>query len=104
MTTGVNHMKPEAREKFMTWHQEQVDNNYVFDFRHEILKYCRSDVDILAECCKLYRGMFMEATDTGNDETGIDPFDTATTIAGYCMQVYRTKFLQKDTIALLPQQ
>ena len=100
---GVNFMKPEAREKFMAWHQEQVDNNYVFDFRHEILKYCRSDVDILAECCKLYRGMLMEATDTGNDETGIDPFDTATTIAGYCMQVYRTKFLQKDTIALLPQ-
>ena len=100
---GVNSMKPEAREKFMTWHQEQVNNNYVFDFRHEILKYCRSDVDILAQCCKLYRGMLMEATDTGNDETGIDPFDTATTIAGYCMQVYRTKFLQKDTIALLPQ-
>ena len=100
---GVDFMKPEAREKFMTWHQEQVDNNYVFDFRHEILKYCRSDVDILAECCKLYREMFKEATDTGNDETGIDPFDTATTIAGYCMQVYRTKFLQKDTIALLPQ-
>ena len=100
---GVNHMKPEAREKFMTWHQEQVDNNYVFDFRHEILEYCRSDVDILAECCKLYREKLKGATDTGNDETGIDPFDTATTIAGYCMQVYRTKFLQKDTIALLPQ-
>ena len=100
---GVNFMKPEAREKFMTWHQEQAENNYVFDFRHEILKYCRSDVDILAVCCKLYRGMLMEATDTGNDETGIDPFDTATTIAGYCMQVYRTNFLQKDTIALLPQ-
>ena len=100
---GVNYMKPEAREKFMTWHQEQVDNNYVFDFQHEILKYCRSDVDILAECCKLYREMFKKATDTGNDETGIDPFDTATTIAAYCMQVYRTKFLQKDTIALLPQ-
>ena len=100
---GVDFMKPEAREAFMTWHQEQVENDYVFDFRHEILKYCRSDVDILAQCCKLYRGMLMEATDTGNDETGIDPFDTATTIAGYCMQVYRTKFLQKDTIALLPQ-
>ena len=100
---GADFMKPEAREKFMTWHQEQVENNYVFDFRHEILKYCRSDVNIMAECCKLYRGMLMEATDTCNDETGIDPFDTATTIAGYCMQVYRTKFLQKDTIALLPQ-
>ena len=100
---GADYMKPEAREKFMTWHQEQLDNNYVFDFQHEILEYCRSDVDILAECCKLYREMFKKVTDTGNDETGIDPFDTATTIASYCMQVYRTKFLQKDTIALLPQ-
>ena len=100
---GVNYMKPEAREKFMTWHQEQVDNNYVFDFQQEILKYCRSDVDILAQCCGLYREMFKLATDTGNDETGMDPFDSATTVAAYCMEVYRTKFLQKDTIALLPQ-
>ena len=100
---GANYMKPEAREKFMTWHQEQVENNYVFDFQEEILKYCRSDVDILAECCKMYREMLKKATDTGNDETGLDPFDSATTIAAYCMQVYRTKFLRKDTIALLPQ-
>ena len=101
---GVDFMKPEAREAFMTWHQEQVENNYVFDFRHEILRYCRSDVDILAQCCKLYREMLKLATSMdGDPETGIDPFDTATTIAGYCMQVYRTKFLQKDTIALLPQ-
>ena len=100
---GANYMKPAEREKFMAWHQEQVDNNYVFDFQHEILEYCRSDVDIMAQCCRLYREMFRKATDTGNDETGMDPFDTATTIAAYCMQVYRTKFLQKDTIALLPQ-
>ena len=100
---GVKYMKPAEREKFMTWHQEQVDNNYVFDFQKEILKYCRSDVDILAKCCLLYRELFRLATDTGNDETGLDPFDSVTTIAAYCMQVYRTKFLQKDTIALLPQ-
>ena len=99
---GVNYKKPAEREAFMTWHQEQVDNNYVFDFRHEILKYCRSDVDILAKCCILYREMFKEVT-AMDDEMGIDPFDKATTIAGYCMQVYRTKFLEKDTIALLPQ-
>ena len=101
---GVNYMKPAEREKFMAWHQEQVDNNYVFDFQKEILKYCRSDVDILAQCCKLYREMFRLATSMdGNIETGLDPFDSATTIAAYCMEVYRTKFLQKDTIALLPQ-
>ena len=100
---GVNYKKPTEREAFMTWHQEQVDNNYVFDFRHEILKYCRSDVDILAKCCMLYREMLKEVTAMGDDETGIDPFDTSMTIAGYCMKVYRTKFLGKDTIALLPQ-
>ena len=100
---GVNYKKPAEREAFMSWHQEQVDNNYVFNFRHEILKYCRSDVDILAKCCMLYREMLKEVTAMGDDETGIDPFDTSMTIASYCMKVYRTKFLKKDTIALLPQ-
>ena len=99
---GVNFMKPAEREAFMSWHQEQVDNNYVFDFRHEILKYCRSDVDIMAKCCMLYREMLKKETAIDN-ETGIDPFGQALTIASYCMQVYRTKFLEKDTIALLSQ-
>ena len=100
---GANTMKPEAREKFLTWHQEQVENNYVFDFQKEILNYCRSDVDILQKSCNLYREMFMHVTDTTRDDTGLDPFDKAITIAAYCMQVYRTKFLKKDTIALFPQ-
>ena len=90
---GVNFMKPTEREAFIAWHQEQVENNYVFDFRKEIIKYCRSDVDILAKCCRLYREMFKE-------QTNIDPFDKALTIASYCHQVYRTNFLEKDTIAI----
>ena len=90
---GVNFMKPAEREAFIAWHQEQVQNNYVFDFRKEIIKYCRSDVDILAKCCLLYREMF-------RNETDIDPFDKALTIASYCHQVYRTNFLEKDTIAI----
>ena len=93
---GVNFMKPAEREVFMTWHQEQVENNYVFDFQNEITKYCRSDVDILRKCCLLYREMFKE-------ETGIDLFDKPLTIASYCHQVYRTNFLEKDTIAILSQ-
>ena len=90
---GVNFKKPAEREAFIAWHQERVENNYVFDFRKEITSYCRSDVDILAKCCILYREMF-------KDQTGIDPFDKALTIASYCQQVYRTKFLEKDTIAI----
>ena len=52
---GVNFMKPGEREAFMAWHDEQVANNYRYDFREEIIKYCRSDVDILRKCCLLYR-------------------------------------------------
>ena len=90
---GVNFKKPAERKAFIAWHQEQVENNYLFDFRKEIIKYCRSDVDIMAKCCLLYREMFRKETD-------IDPFDKAPTIASYCHQVYRTNFLKKDTIAI----
>ena len=90
---GVNFMKPGEREAFMAWHDEQVANNYRYDFRQEIIKYCRSDVDILRKCCLLYREMFRKETD-------IDPFNKALTIASYCQEVYRTNFLRKDTIAI----
>ena len=90
---GVNFMKPEERDAFIAWHDEQVANNYRYDFREEIIKYCRSDVDILHKCCLLYREMLRKESD-------IDPFNKALTIASYCQEVYRTNFLKKDTIAI----
>ena len=89
-----NTMKPEAREAFLAWHKEQVESNYLFNFREEIIKYCRSDVDILRNCCMKFREMLRDKTD------GIDPFDKCLTIASYCHEVYRTNFLKKDTIAV----
>ena len=90
---GVNFMKPEERKAFIAWHKEQVESNYLFDFQKEIVKYCRSDVDIMRKCCLLFREML-------RDETGIDPFEKSLTIASYCHEVYRTNFLKKDTIAV----
>ena len=90
-----NSMKPEARKAFLTWHKEQRDNNYVFNFNQEIIKYCRSDVDILRKCCLEFREMFRKITD-------IDPFEKCLTIASACHEVYRTNFLEKDTIAVFP--
>ena len=90
---GVNFMKPGEREAFIAWHDEQVANNYRYDFREEIIKYCRSDVDILRKCCLLYREMLREESD-------IDPFNKSLTVASYCQEVYRTNFLEKDTIAI----
>ena len=90
---GVNFMKPGEREAFIAWHDEQVANNYRYDFLSEIIKYCRSDVDIMRKCCLLYREMF-------RNEMDIDPLNKALTIASYCQEVYRTNFLKKDTIAI----
>ena len=86
-------MKPEARVAFLAWYKEQVESNYLFDFKKEIVKYCRSDVDILRECCMEFREML-------RDKTDIDPFEKCLTIASYCHEVYRTNFLKKDTIAV----
>ena len=88
-----NTMKPEVREAFRAWHKEQRDNGYVFNFKEEIIKYCRSDVDILQKCWMEFREMLC-------DITGIDPFEKCLTIASTCHQVYRTNFLKKDTIAV----
>ena len=44
---GYNQMKPDERSKFLKWYEDRVSENYVFDFKKEILEYCRSDVDIL---------------------------------------------------------
>ena len=88
-----NAMKPEVREAFLTWHKEQRDNGYIFNFKEEIIKYCRSDVDILRKCCMEFREMLREIT-------GIDPFEKCLTIASACHEVYRANFLEKDTMAV----
>ena len=88
-----NGMKPKVREEFLTWHKEKVESNYVFNFKEEIEKYCRSDVDILRNCCMKFREMLREIT-------GIDPFEKCITIASVCHEVYRTNYLEKDTIAV----
>ena len=88
-----NGMKPKVREEFLTWHKEKVESNYVFNFKEEIEKYCRSDVDILRNCCMKFREMLREIT-------SIDPFENCITIASVCHEVYRTNYLEKDTIAV----
>ena len=90
---NVNFMKPEERKAFIAWHKEQTESNYLFDFQKEIVKYCRSDVDIMRKCCLLFREMLRK-------ETNIDPFGKSLTIASYCHEVYRTNFLKEDTIAI----
>ncbi|KAL5019204.1 hypothetical protein ScPMuIL_004926, partial [Solemya velum] len=77
----------------------------IFDFRQEMLEYCRSDVDILRKSCLEFRkvmrmatGRYEIVTENGKLEQklvdAIDPFDYVT-IASVCMGVYKTKFLEE---------
>ena len=90
-----NGMSPNEREKFLEWHNDLKENNYIFNFKQEILTYCRSDVDILRRCCLEFRELFRDVTD-------IDPFKQCLTIASACNLVFRTNFLKENTIAILP--
>ena len=64
-------MSPEDRQAFEKWHQEQRANNTLFDFQHELLAYCKSDVRLLKEGCLTFKRMF-EA------QAGFNPFDHIT--------------------------
>ena len=85
----VDNMNIEKREKFLIWYEN--NKHKCFDFYEELLKYCRSDVDILLNSCWKFRKLYMESTGPDNP---IDPFDY-TTIASLCMGTFRAKFLPK---------
>lgn len=91
-------MKPEKRELFMTWYADHQHDH--FDFQNELVRYCRSDVDILRRSCLKFRNMFIEMTSTNNQ--GIDPFDNCITIASACNLVFRTNFLESKSIGIIP--
>ena len=89
-----NTMKPSAREAFVKWYGEESarveSGEYVFDFQRDIVSYCKSDVDILRRGCLSLRDLFI-------DVTGMDPFKKIT-IAGTCLQIFRSNFLHEGTI------
>ena len=69
--------------------------NYVFDFKKEILEYCRSNVDILRRGIMKLREDFIELEN-------IDPLRYIT-IASVCMTIYRSNYMPNKTIAIIPE-
>jgi len=81
----------ETEKHFMVRHEEMSRSNFVFDFKQEIIKYCRNDVDIFRRACMAFRKIFLEHGD-------VCPFVECTTIASTCMKVFRKNFLHKEEI------
>jgi G:T-mismatch repair DNA endonuclease (very short patch repair protein) len=59
----------------------------------ELYEYCNSDVNILRRGCRELRKQFLEIAN-------IDPIRYIT-IAAVCMAIYRSKYIKKDTIAVV---
>ena len=92
---GYNQMKPDERAKFLKWYDDRVSENYIFDFKKEILEYCCSDVDILR------RGMMKLREDFIQMEN-IDPLRYIT-IASVSITIYRSNYTPKRTITIVPE-
>lgn len=88
-------MTENNRTEFVRWHDDLTQQNYVFDFSKEMLEYCENDVDILRRACLVFRKIFVQIAE-------MCPFFEASTIAAACMHVFRSKFLKKDMIGIIP--
>ena len=76
-------------------YDDRVSENYVFDFEKEIVDYCRSDVDILRRSLIKFHEDFIQLEN-------IDPLRYIT-IASVCMTIYRSNYMPKKTIAIVPE-
>lgn len=67
---------------FKKWYDAQEGE---YDFKKELIEYCHSDVDILAQSMEVY-------IRNGIAENGIHPL-TCVTCASYALKVYRTNYM-----------
>ena len=78
-------MSIKEREKFIRWHDEQRKSGVEFNFKKEIMDYCKLDVEILKRACLKFRELVMECGK-------ICPFTDYCAIASTCMKVFRRNF------------
>ena len=88
-------MDSKKREKFLTWYNQKVASNAVFDFQEELLKYCRSDVKLLKEGCLKFLQEFKEIA-------GFNPLIQSVSIASACNYFWCKEKLEEDLFALEP--
>ena len=85
-------MSPEAKTKFIAWHNRQ--QHVLFDFAKELEAYCRSDVRLLKEGCLEFQRLFQQ-------NAHFNPFEQMT-IASACNRDLRKNRMEPDTIASEP--
>ena len=88
-------MMPNKKEELLRWHADQVRRNVTFNFKLEMIAYCRSDVALLKAGCIKFQQEF-------ESQAGFNPMVECITIASACNLYWRTHHLQPNTIAVEP--
>lgn len=91
---GVDTMKTPDRSKFIQWYNSEKSENKFFNNKQELIAYCKQDVNILRLACLKFRSLLFELT-------SVDPFDQVT-IAGTCMNIFKSNFIKEYEIAIIP--
>lgn len=63
---GTDYMSSNERKKFLEWYKTK--ENEIFNFKKEIRKYCKYDVDILRRGCLAFRNLLIESTTMKKEE------------------------------------
>ena len=100
----IDSKSSDEREELIIWHESQKDK--VYNFREEMLRYCKNDVKILREACTSFRHMVLRLTadsfelnKKGHEipVNGVDPF-ACTTLSALCLTVFRSKYLKETYV------
>ena len=88
-------MMEEKKKELLQWHTEQVRRNVSFNFKEELIAYCKSDIFLLKQGCEAFQNEFQS-------QAGFNPMEKCITIASACNMYWRKHHLAPDTIAVEP--
>lgn len=91
----IETMKEDRRCEFETWYENRMQNDFRFDYFTELVTYCSQDVRILRLAASKFRELIIEIGNT-------DPYDSCLTLAHLCSVIFRKKYLEKNTMGIIP--
>jgi hypothetical protein len=89
-------MSVDKHREFCEWYQENQEMNFYLP--SELREYCRNDTEILLKALLAFRRIFLTQVTKGHDLLSISP-----TLASLCMNIFKSMFMKKDEIALVPE-
>lgn len=80
--------------EFMEWYQKEIEKSTPYNHHQMLVKYCESDVLILAKSLELFRDACIK-------DENFDPYSNCKTIASLSLGIFMANYMERDKLALL---